>query len=330
MNNPKFIDMHCDTLMMHYFIQNKDLLHNDFMVDLERMKKGGQLAQFFAVFMPFEGAAKAIMDIDGMDPIDDEKYIEYCLDIFHTSTNLHSDIILPAYSGADVKKNLAEGKMSALLSFEDGRAVKGDMERLCRYYDDGFRMIALTWNAANCFGSPCSADPAVMSQGLTDFGKEAVEEMNRLGMIVDVSHLSDGGFWDVARISKKPFVASHSNCRALAPHQRNLTDDMIRAIAEKGGVAGINYGGEFLTGDPECLDSRVEDMVRHIRHMADVGGIGCIGLGSDWDGIWGNLDIPDPSKEYVLFDALKKNGFSSTDIEKIASGNVLRVLDDVL
>ena len=130
-----------------------------------------------------------------------------------------------------------------------------------------------------------------MAAGLTDFGKEAVERMEQLGMLVDVSHLSDGGFWDVSRLCKGPFVASHSNCRALNPHPRSLTDEMLRTLAEHGGVAGLNFAPEFLNGDITCQDSRVEDMVTQLRHRINVGGEDCAALGSDLDGIGGRLEI---------------------------------------
>lgn len=133
-----------------------------------------------------------------------------------------------------------------MLTVEDGRMVNGSFDRLEQLAKTGVRAIALTWNFENCFGAPNSRDPKIMSKGLSAFGKEAIEAMNELGILVDVSHLSDGGFYDVAKISKKPFVATHSDCRALAAHPRNLTDDMIRLLAQKGGVSGINFAPAFL------------------------------------------------------------------------------------
>ena len=165
---------------------------------------------------------------------------------------------------------------------------------------------------------------------------EFVEEMEHLGMIVDVSHLSDAGFWDVIRYTKKPFVASHSNARALVPDcPRDLTDDMIRALSERGGVAGINYFPPFLSAqdpkaDRSAYQSRISDMIRHMKHMKQVGGIQCIGLGSDFDGIHGDLEMKDGSELPKLEWAMRKEGFTESEIEAVFYGNVLRVYKEVL
>ncbi|MEG1125792.1 MAG: membrane dipeptidase, partial [Oscillospiraceae bacterium] len=166
--------------------------------------------------------------------------------------------------------------------------------------------------------------------GLTDFGKLAVERMNELGILIDVSHLSDGGFSDVLQISKKPFVASHSNCRALSPHRRNLTDEMLKALAEKGGVAGVNFGPGFLSADITSTESTLPNILAQLRHMIQIGGIGCAAIGTDFDGIKGNLAIPGADKMPLLFYKLEQEGFTTEEIEHIAYKNVQRVLADAL
>lgn len=323
----KFIDMHCDTLMMGYIQKKRNLAEMSGMLDIQRMKAGNQLAQFFAIFMLPPGAEKML---NLPDPIDDDEYIAYCLDVYETTLRENANSIAMARNAEDILSNERDGKMSALLTFEDGRAIDGNMENLKKYHDMGFRLISLTWNAENCFGAPNSKDTTIMAKGLTDFGKEAIPYMNELGMIIDVSHLSDGGFDDVCALSKKPFVASHSNCRALSPHQRNLTDDMIRKLADKGGVAGINFGPEFLNEDISAKDSTVSLMCRHIARMIDLGGVECVALGSDFDGIMGNLEISSPDKMHLIFDQLQKNGLSDDAIEKIAWKNAMRVIADTL
>ena len=165
--------------------------------------------------------------------------------------------------------------------------------------------------------------------GLKKKGIEFVELMEEIGMAVDVSHLGDAGFWDVAEIMKKPFAASHSNARAIAGHTRNLTDEMIRTIAERGGVMGINYCPVFLDDREDGGTSRISAMVRHIKHIRNVGGIECIGLGSDFDGISGTLEIDSPSAVHLLEEALYRNGFTQTEVEKIFYRNVLRFYGDV-
>lgn len=322
----KFIDMHCDTLMGTYNHPDFSLMNNEkTMVDFSRMAQGGQMAQFFAMFLPPPNAYKRM----GLPkPIDDDDYINQLSTCLRRELDANSDLIAFAGNADDLLANEKAGKMSAFLTIEDGRSVQGSMDKLQHYYDLGVRLISLTWNFKNCFGTPNSKDPVLMAEGLTDFGKDAVVRMNELGMLVDVSHLSDGGFWDVVKYSQKPFVASHSNCRALSPHPRNLTDDMIRALADKGGVSGLNFCGNFLNSDIGCEDSRAESIVDHILHFINVGGSDCVGLGSDLDGIGGNLEVGSSDRIPLLFDLLSRRGVSDDIIEKIAWKNALRVIRD--
>ena len=204
------------------------------------------------------------------------------------------------------------------------------MERIDKLYQMGVRLITLTWNDDNCFGHSHAKDAGRMQLGLTPFGKEAVTYMTERGILVDVSHLSDGGFYDVAELVKGPFVASHSNCRELAPATRNLTDDMIRILAEHGGVCGLNFYPPFLNTDPVDKVSRIERMCEHVKHLVNVGGIECVGIGTDFDGIEGNLEIADCMEMEKLFDALQKTGFSEDALEKIAYKNVERVIREVM
>ena len=326
----KYMDMHCDTLMAALLRKGRDADLYEFpeaMVDFKRMKQGDYLAQFFAIFIV---PPQMYTDWLKMEPIEENDYINSCVEIFNNNMKAHSDIIAPARNAEDILENQKKGLMSGVLTMEDGCAVRGNMENLKRFYDAGVRALSLTWNAPNCIGAPNSTDPEVMKTGLTDFGKEAVAYMQDLGMLVDVSHLSDGGFYDVASICKKPFVATHSNCRVLCPHQRNMTDDMIKVLGNAGGVAGINFGPEFLNEDITCKDSTAALMAKHARHMADLGGVECVGIGSDFDGIGGNLEISGSDKIGLLADALSKENFSGSDIDKIVQGNVLRVMKDAM
>ena len=233
--------------------------------------------------------------------------------------------------------------MSAMLTLEEGGICQGNLSYLRDFYRLGARMMTLTWNFQNELGFPnkmgasdgtrpprCVPDT---EHGLTETGIAFLEEMERLGMIIDISHLNDAGIWDVFRHTTKPFVASHSNARALASHPRNLTDEMIRALAERGGVAGINFCASFLRdeehgGDPK--HSLCRDMVRHMKHMKSIGGIGCIGLGSDFDGITSIVEMKDCSGMQMLADEMSAQGFTTGEIESVFSGNVLRVYREVL
>lgn len=235
-----------------------------------------------------------------------------------------------AFAGnyTEIMKNRDDGKISAMLTLEEGGVVEHDLSRVEELYGEGIRLITLLSNYENCIGYPNSRDAAVMQSGLKPFGFEMVEKMNELGMLVDVSHLSDGGFWDVIGHSKTPVIASHSNARALCNHPRNLTDDMIRALAEKGGVAGVNFYPAFIQ---ENEIAKAEDIVRHIRHMVNVGGSDVAAIGTDFDGFsGGELEIRKTGQMELLYETLRKDGFSCSQIEKIWSGNALRVIRETL
>ncbi|MCI8639244.1 MAG: membrane dipeptidase [Coprococcus sp.] len=323
-----FIDMHCDSLMKLYFHPEETDLFNSRVtsVDFARMKAGGQLAQFFAVFLP----TSEMFEYSGIKVPSDEEYIAALRNYLLTNVENHADLIAMAYGAGDIVENQRNGKMSAILTMEDGRAVDGKLENLKRYYDLGFRAISLTWNGKNCFGSPNSKDPDIMRAGLTDFGKEAVAYMQEIGILVDVSHLSEGGFYDVADICRKPFAATHSNSFSLSPHQRNLTDDQLRVLGNAGGVAGLNFAPEFLNEEPGNKNSTAAMLAKHARHMANVGGIDCVGIGSDLDGISGELEISDSSQFGILIDRLQKEKFTESEIDKICHKNVLRVMKDAV
>jgi membrane dipeptidase len=320
----KVVDMHCDTISGLWRSRQqgtvKSLRRNDMHLDLEKLQKGDYLLQNFAMFV-FLGREE--------DPL---KNVLELIDEYYRQLEENRDLIAPVYRYEDIEKNAQAGKLSALLTIEEGGVLKGSPEVLRDLYRLGVRMLTLTWNFENEIGWPNTVaklpdyDPA-KRYGLKPQGIEIVREMNRLGMIVDVSHLGDDGFWDVVKYCDGPFVASHSNARSLCGHTRNLTDDMIRALADKGGVTGINFCGDFLNPDGS---SKAADMVRHIQHIRQVGGLDCIGLGTDFDGIDGELEIQDGSYMQLLAQELEKNGFHEGEIEQIFSGNVLRLYREVL
>lgn len=324
----KYIDLHCDTLMMvPDRSKNQTLLSNTIAaIDFTRMKKAGTMAQFFAIFL----MQKQHFESLGKEYIEDDIYINNCIKALKAEVQDNSDIISMAYNYDDILKNHSEDKMSAVLTIEDGRSVNNSFEKIKDYYDKGIRLISLTWNFENCFGFPNSDDPGIMNKGLKEFGKEAVEYMNEVGMIIDVSHLSDGGFYDVEEISKKPFIASHSNARALSPHKRNLTDDMIKIVGKSGGVIGLNFAASFLNKDIKSRDSTIDLMVNHLNYIKNLGGEDVIALGTDLDGTSGNLEIDSVDKMPMLFEALKKDGWDDNLIEKFAFKNALRVIKDTM
>jgi len=318
-----YIDMHCDSLLSAAENHLEDIYENPAgMVDIKRLRQEGVLAQFFAIFFPPQ--QEAYMKSFASD----EAYFDCLHHIFENTLRKYPDRVLFAGRAEDIQNNHLKNCVSALLTLEEGRIIDGKLENLQKFYAKGVRLITLTWNFENCFGFPNSGKKDEMEKGLKKFGFEAVTEMNRLGMLVDVSHLSDGGFYDVAKVCRRPFVASHSNARAIAPHPRNLTDDMIHVLAEHGGVAGLNLEGYFLNPDIGDAHSTVDRMVQHVQHMLQTGGEDLIAIGTDMDGIEGQLEIAEPSKMELLFTALQKSGFSQRQMDKFMSGNVLRVLQD--
>jgi len=328
----KVVDMHCDTI--GEIFKNKELrekkdifTNNDMHIDLTKLKKGEYLLQNFAMFVNLRKTEDAY---------------EYCKEMIG-----YYKYLMEKYKGeitaVDSYKNISDGsKLYGMLTVEEGDCTKGEPEKLYELYGMGVRMMTLTWNYENSIGFPATPRDIVtgkklepdFERGLTDKGRIIVEEMMRLGVIVDVSHLSDGGFYDVLAISrmmKVPFVASHSNARSVAGSLRNLTDDMIKGIGECGGVIGLNFYPPFLADkNIDNISVQFEHIIKHIRHIINVGGLKCIGLGSDFDGIDGVLAISDASCMQKLYDYLKKNGFSEIEVEHIFYRNVLNVYKEVL
>jgi len=315
----KLIDMHCDTIWKLMDLGGEgDLMTGSCDVSIPGMRQADTLAQFFACF----GYLDDFMDRGGYDAC--YSHILEMARYLKEQTVIHKDDIALAVSADDIYKNAREGKISAVLAVEEGGVLNGDISRLDALYDNGVRLMTLMWNYENCIGYPNSRDSSVMWQGLKPFGIEVVEKMSGKGMIIDVSHASDGTFRDVLEYAKGPVVASHSNCRALCSHPRNLSDEMIRKLANAGGIAGLNLYGAFL-GDKN--ESRIEEMTAHVMHMIEVGGSEFPAIGTDFDGFDGMdvLDIPDVGHMALLWEALKKKGLSEGRLDKIWSGNVLRV-----
>ncbi len=329
----KVVDMHCDTISEIWYQrqENKNitLKKNELHIDLEKMKKGDYMLQNFAMFVNLAA---------NKDPL---QSVLDLIDIFYQEMEQNKEVIGIVKTYAEIEKNRVEGKMSAMLTVEEGGVCKGDISVLHMLYRLGARMMTLTWNHENELAYPnqvpgdidhvypCKADTV---NGLKEQGIVFLEEMEKMGMIVDVSHLSDAGFYDVYNYTHRPFVASHSNARTLCGHCRNLTDDMIRKLAERGGVTGLNYCAKFLdeARPGEEARSRVKAMAEQATHLKKVGGIACIGLGSDFDGIGGDLEMDNCSKLPLLEAELKRQGFHESEIESIFYGNVLNLYRELL
>lgn len=303
------------------------------------MEQGDYLAQNFGLFVNLRGKE---------DPL------EHCLklvDLFYEEVKKNNDKIALALNVADIKENEKADKISGLLTIEEGGVTKGSLSHLRNFYRLGVRMLTLTWNYENEIGHPSinlnvakgeqgeeKTSVKTLNQiGLKEFGIEFIREMEELGMIIDVSHLSDSGIEDVLRHTKKPFVASHSNSRVLCNHQRNLTDGLIKQMANRDCVIGINYYPPFLekqasqeTSKEEASKGSINSIISHIKHIINVGGSNCIGLGSDFDGIPGHEELKDASYLPKLAQALEDCGLSNKTIEKIFYKNILNLYNEVL
>ena len=327
------IDCHCDTITALFYQQQEtkrpvSIRNNSLHLDLEKMGKSNYLLQNFAIFLDLKRVKHPM---------------EECLsiiDFYYEQLNSNSDQIKPIFCFQDIIDNMADGKFSAMLTLEEGGILEGKLSNLRNLYRLGVRMMTLTWNYHNELGgaglfyekdgspNPYKRNP---SGGMTPFGLEVLLEMERLGMIIDVSHLSDQGFFDVLHNTKKPFVASHSNSNSICPICRNLTDDMLKALGERGGITGLNFCEDFISSEHgHSAFILQESLIAHAKHIVDKAGIDALALGSDFDGIEGNAWLKDASYFDRLYDALKAEGFHESELDKIFYKNVLRVYEEIL
>lgn len=315
------MDLHCDTLMKLAKSGNLDENKKSH-VSLQGLREGGVALQCFADFVPTGIFPKAIRK--GATSIMFNGFYKK----YKRMMAYHADVLFPVLRRADLDKVGKDDKIGVLLTIEDGGVLGDKLENVKTFYDKGVRLVTLTWNHANAIGYPNSDDPEIMNKGLTVFGRDVVREMERLGMVVDVSHVSDGVFYDVAKMATKPFMASHSNSRTMCGHRRNMTDDMIRTLSDKGGVMGLNLGPEFV-GAVEGV-TRLEDLVAQVLHIRNVGGSDVLALGSDFDGITGTLEVAGPQDWPKLEKALKQAGLSEDELDKMWYRNAERVLRNAL
>ena len=309
--------MHCDTLIEGWRKPERSFYDGDTSINLKLLKENGSLLQFFAMYL----------SRNEMKTMDSYDILKGIYGYYQTQMEKYSDIIKPVYSAQDVLENEKKGLLSSLLTVEDGVFIDGKIERVQEVYDMGVRLITLMWNFENSVGFPCSDDPEAHLKGLKPFGIEVVEKMNELGIIIDVSHMSEGGFYDVARYSKKPFVASHSCARALCNHRRNLTDDQLKTLGNAGGIAGVNFECSFLKEGSNC--ATYDQIIEHLLYMKDKAGIDAVGFGSDFDGIEDNGELVNYSGFKTLLERMEGK-FTYDEIDKICRGNALRVIKDVI
>ena len=304
-------DGHCDTILKCY-LEGGGLRRQTGHLDLERRRGKGRWAQFFATFgspedMPDRSLWEVFLE-------------EYAL--FRSEIDANADLVTFCRTGAEAEAAFAAGKTAAFLSAEGAELLDCDLEKLRMAHRMGVRIVNITWNHPNALSGTNAEEP---DRGLSEQGRAFVKMMGELGMLVDVSHLSDPGFWDVMEITHRPVVATHSNSRAVFPHPRNLTDEQFTAIINTNGVAGLNMYAGFLGDDPDF-----DTVVSHLEHFLALGGENNVSMGGDWDGITsmprGMNGIQDMEK---LYEHLLRRNYSETLLEKVFYSNLMRVVNEV-
>lgn len=311
-------DCHCDTLTELYN-KNASLYENEQHFDIKRQITLGGGLQFCAIYVPtevfrYQGGLRYTLCL--LDKYNQEikKLHENGIDVLQVRT-------------AEDAGNVLKHKAATLLAIEEGGAIDGSLEALRCLYELGVRAMTLTWSNRNDIADGINEEAT--GSGLTLFGKQVVAEMNRLGMLVDVSHISTAGFWSVIETSTKPIIATHSNAKSLCSHPRNLNDEQIKALAQNGGLAGITFAGQFLEED--WRNACIESVYKHIDYMLNlIGNDEHIGFGSDFDGIsHPPYNIQGVQDYKPLIEYLSKY-YSDETINKITHQNVINLLQKVL
>jgi len=298
--------------------------------DLARLRAGGVDALFFSIFAhssyvaePGASKRRALAMIDALDE----------------QLRRHADALELATTAADVRRIAAAGKIAALMGLEGGHALENDLANLAEFHARGVRYLTLTWSNTNDWAD--SSTDAARHGGLTDFGRDVVRELNRLGVLVDISHVSDETFWDAVEVTRAPLIASHSSARALVGRPRNMSDDMLRAVKRNGGVVMVNFGGLFVDprkgGNWEIARDFVlnlgpsevplERLLDQIDHVVRIAGVDHVGLGSDFDGVpFMPVGLEDVTGFPKLTAGLLSRGYDEADVKKILGENSLRAL----
>lgn len=296
------IDLHCDTLTEGKYACTglPDTLDDAGRVlSLSALPKGVHWGQFYAIFIPDEQRGQAAID-----------HFEHNRANFDRQMQKFADRVAPCRGWADMQAAFAQNKTAAFLTVENGSALAGDIRRVQLLADAGVCAVTLVWNGENELGSGHSTQ-----NGLSAFGKAVVPEMERCGILADVSHLNDHGMADLFALAKKPFLATHSNARAVASHKRNLTDEMIVEMVRRDCLIGLNYYVRFLQDDAQV--NGPDDLYRHVAHFFELGAERNLALGSDFDG----ADLPDylntPTKVAEMYEYLLSRGLSQAQTDGI-------------
>ena len=318
------LDTHCDTPM--FFPQGVDFGSRDprILVDLHKMSEGHQDATIMVCYLPQPQQDETFSSKVDFDVNGPTEYADLIFDKIEAIVEQNKQYLSIARTPADLYSNKQQGRKSIMLGIENGLALDGHLDRLQHFAQRGIVYMTLCHNGDNDICD--SARGNHTHNGISPFGKQVVREMNRLGILVDLSHAGEKSFYDALELSSQPIVCSHSSCRALCDHPRNLTDDQMRALAAKGGVMQITMYNGFLVKDGEAT---VLDALRHLAHAIEVMGIDHVGIGTDFDGDGGVRGMANSSELLNFTRLLLARGYSEQDIEKIWGGNFLRVMTQV-
>lgn len=306
-----FFDFHCDTIG-ECVLQHKSLSANDLHIDLQKAACFKKYGQLFAIWIPDEKRGKEAFS-----------YYKTVRDCFYRECSENENRMMQCKSAKDLETAFAEQKVAAILTVEGGAVLGGDLEKLDALYADGVRLMTLTWNGPNEIGNGCFAED---KGGLTDFGKRVVQKMQEMHMLVDVSHLNECGFYDVAEYTNKPFVASHSNAKIIENQYakaRNLTDEQIRVLISRKGLIGLNLCDVFLGNDGDC---GFDAVLRQISHFLALGAQSVLAFGCDYDGCTVHSSLYGIDKIPRLFDYLLQHGIREEHLENIFFENGYRFL----
>ena len=319
------VDSHCDTPM--FFPQGIDFEQRDprILYDLHKMRDGGPDAVTMVAYLPQPKEGERFVDIAPFKVDGPRAYADLIFDKIDETVLAHSGYIALARNRAEIETNKRADKKSLMIGIENGLALEDDLKNVEHFAKRGIVYITLCHNGDNQI-CDSARKSACTHGGVSPFGEQVIHEMNRLGLMVDLSHAGERSFYDALEISKTPIVCSHSNAKALCDVPRNLTDEQMKALAAKGGVCQITlYNGFLRTDGKACIN----DAMAHLYHAIDVMGIDHVGLGTDFDGDGGVPGLADASELINFTKALMRRRFSEEDMAKIWGGNWLRVMEAV-
>jgi len=311
------VDGHCDTVRLFALKRqayNFKKLNKTGHIDLPRLRAGGVKLQVFALYIE-----------EQHKPVGSLKRSLQLLDLLYKNMEHCRKDIAFICNRSDLDELENNNKVGALICIEGGEALEGETAVLRMLFLLGVRGLGLTWNQENQLAT--GVGNGVGGRGLTRLGRRMIKEMNRLGMLVDLAHINEKGYFDALETSSKPVIVSHANSRALCPHERNLSDDQLKALAAAGGVIGLSFCPDFV----DQKRATIQRLLDHFVHVADVAGVDHLGFGSDFDGIEDVIPgLEDASALPGLVESLSRRGFNPQEIEKITSKNFLRVFADNL